>query len=57
VVVSISVNDGAVTAVRIVSSSGFPSLDQYAVSHVQRRWKWSAGTTRTFTQPFRFVLK
>lgn len=57
VVVRISVTDGAVSDVRLVSSSGSAALDQYAVSHVQRRWKWSAGTTRTFIQPFRFVLQ
>lgn len=57
VVVSIAVVDGSVTGVRLITSSGHASLDQYAISHVQRRWKWSAGTTRTFTQPFRFVLK
>ncbi len=57
VVVSISVNDGAVTGVRLISSSGSAALDRYAISHVQRRWKWPAGTTRLFTQPFRFVLQ
>ncbi len=57
VVVSITVENGAVGSVRVVSSSGSTSLDEYAVSHVQRRWKWPAGTSQTFTQPFRFVLK
>lgn len=57
VVVSISVNNGAVTAVRLISSCGSAALDQYAISHVQRRWKWTAGTNRTFSQPFRFVLR
>ncbi len=57
VLVSITVENGAVRSVRVVSSSGSSALDQYAVSHVQRRWKWPAGTSQTFTQPFRFVLK
>ena len=57
VVVSIMVKNGAVGSVRVVSSSGSTSLDDYAVSHVQRRWRWPAGTSQTFTQPFRFVLK
>ena len=57
VVVSITVKNGAVGSVRVDRSSGSPSLDQYAVSHVQRRWKWPATTSQTFTQPFRFVLK
>jgi protein TonB len=57
VVVSIMVENGAVGSVRVVSSSGSTSLDEYALSHVQRRWKWPAGTSQTFTQPFRFVLK
>ncbi|MES2468845.1 MAG: TonB family protein [Verrucomicrobiota bacterium] len=57
VIVSITVKNGAVGSVRVVSSSGSTSLDEYAVSHVQRRWKWPAGTSQTFTQPFRFVLK
>lgn len=57
VVVSITVKNGAVGSVRVVSSSGSTSLDDYAVSHVQRRWRWPAGTSQTFTQPFRFVLK
>jgi TonB family protein len=51
------VENGAVGSVRVVSSSGSTSLDEYALSHVQRRWKWPAGTSQTFTQPFRFVLK
>ncbi len=57
VVVSITVKNGAVGSVQVVSSSGSSALDQYAVSHVQRRWKWPATTSQTFTQPFRFVLK
>ena len=57
VVVSITVENGAVGSVRVVGSSGSTSLDEYAVSHVQRRWKWPVGTSQTFTQPFRFVLK
>lgn len=57
VVVSIMVKNGAVGAVQVVSSSGSPALDEYAVGHVRRRWKWPATTSQTFTQPFRFVLK
>lgn len=57
VVVSILVKNGAVGSVQVVSSSGSPALDEYAVGHVRRRWKWPATTSQTFTQPFRFVLK
>ena len=57
VVVSIAVKNGVAVSVQVVSSSGAAALDRYAVSHVQRRWKWPEATTRTFTQPFRFVLE
>lgn len=57
VVVRISVVNGAVSDVRVISGSGSAALDAYAVSHVRKRWKWPAGTTSTFTQPFRFVLR
>ena len=57
VVLAISVSNGAVSGVRVVSSSGSGALDTYAIGHVQKRWKWPPGTTRTYTQPFRFVLK
>ena len=57
VVVSISVGNGTVSSVRVVTSSGSSALDAYAVRHVEKRWKWPPGTTTTYTQPFRFVLK
>ena len=57
VIVSIAVKNGAVASVRVLNSSGSAALDQYAVNHVQRRWKWPVTISQTFTQPFRFVLK
>jgi protein TonB len=52
-----TVTNGVVTSVDVVSSSGSGALDTYAVGHVRKRWKWPAGTTASYTQPFRFILK
>ena len=56
VTISISVVNGGVTSVRVLKSSGSALLDETTLSHVQRRWKWPAGTTQTFTRPITYRL-
>ena len=48
---------GTVTNVRVLSTSGFSDLDQYACSWVQRRWRWPADQARVYRQPVVFRLR
>jgi TonB family protein len=47
---------GAVTSVKIIQSSGYPSLDQAAIEVVKKQWRFPAGSLRHFWYPFMFEL-
>lgn len=48
---------GDVTGASVSGSSGSSELDSYAASWVTRRWKWPAGTARSFRLPVSFRLR
>lgn len=43
-------------SVRVQASSGHSVLDNAAVDHVRRRWRWPSGDVRHYVVPIRFVL-
>ena len=49
--------NGSPSSVSIVASSGHPVLDTAARDHVQRRWRWPAGSARAYSVPVRYVLE
>jgi len=55
--------EGRVTDIRLVKSSGFKRLDDAALKYVKRAWRFTPGTKdgkpapMWITQPVRFVLK
>lgn len=64
VVVAVSIDaNGAITDVRLVTSSGFARLDQAALDHARRRWRFEpalqdgqpVAATRTITVSFRLA--
>lgn len=55
---SISVGaSGAVEGVSVTSSTGYSALDSYAVSWVQRNWRWPGGAANRYSLPLTFRLR
>lgn len=48
---------GTITSIRVLSTSGNSELDNYALSWIQRRWRFPAGAATTYTVPFIFQLR
>jgi protein TonB len=48
---------GQVASVKVQKSSGFPILDEEALSTVKNRWRFTPGTARYFFKPFVFQLQ
>src|SRR5437899_7558905 len=54
--ISIGLRTGTVAQVRVLKSTGFPSLDSSAVTAI-RKWRWKPGRWKEVDMPIRFTMR